>query len=89
MRIILKYFIDVNLFNIIYSILVGVIFLNPKYIPICFGSCGTFLGFLSYNYFYKNEYFFYFNLGYSKKKLFKIMWILNLIISIITFLIVK
>ena len=89
MKIILKYFIDVNLFNFIYSILVGILFLTPKYIPICFGTLGTIIGYWSYNYFLKNEYFFYFNLGYSKKKLLLTVWCMNVLISIITFFIIK
>jgi hypothetical protein len=89
MKIILKYFLDINLFNLIYSILVGILFLTPKYIPICFGTLGTIIGYWSYNYFFKNEYFFYFNLGYSKKKLILIVWSINLAISILTFIILK
>lgn len=89
MRVFIKYFLDINLFNVIYSILVGILFLTPKYIPICFGSFGTVVGYLSYNYFFKNEYYFYFNLGLTKKKLILLVWCLNLVISTIIFIILK
>jgi hypothetical protein len=86
MKAYFKYFFDVNLFNFIYSVLISVILLNIVYIPIVFATVGTFTGLLSYKYFHNNEYYFYYNLGFSQKRLFLTTWILNIIIATILYL---
>lgn len=86
-RVVFKYYCDVNFFNLIYSILLGALFLNFFYIPIIFASIGTFLGISSFKYFYKNEYYFYYNLGFTKKKLNVTVLSLNVFVSVIILLI--
>lgn len=81
MRIIFKYYFDVNLFNLIYTALISLFFLNFLYVPIIFSSLGTVLGIFSFQYFYSNEYYFYHNLGFTKKKLNLLVLFLNLFIS--------
>ncbi|PAM93816.1 hypothetical protein B4N84_16210 [Flavobacterium sp. IR1] len=87
LKVLLKYYCDVNFFNLIYTLLVSVLFLNFNYAPIIFASVGTFLGVLSFQYFYSNQYYFYYNLGLTKMKLNTFVFILNLIVSILLFFI--
>lgn len=88
-KVVFKYYCDVNFFNLIYSCLFGVLFLNFFLVPIIFGSVGTVLGILSFNYFYNNEYYFYHNLGFTKKKLNLTVLFLNVCTLIIVLLIYK
>lgn len=87
MKVIFKYYFDVNFFNLIYSILIGVLFLNFLYVPIIFSSIGTFLGIFSFRYFYGNEYYFYHNLGFTKKRLNTVILFFNILTSMLAFLI--
>ena len=87
MKIIFKYYFDVNFFNLIYTVLISLFFLNFVYVPIIFSSIGTFLGILSFRYFYNNEYYFYHNLGFTKKRLNSIVLLFNVFISVIVFVI--
>ena len=83
MKIVFKYFLSINVFNITYSTLLGILF-SPISIPLCFGTFGTFVGYLSFNYYFKNQYYFYYNLGLTKKRLITQVWIINIFLSIIT-----
>ncbi|WP_155807113.1 hypothetical protein [Gillisia marina] len=47
-----------------------------------FCTLGIFVGRYAFRYFKNNEYNLYFNLGFSKLKLLKIVWILNLMVAI-------
>jgi hypothetical protein len=89
MKILAKYFFDVNIFNLIYSILIGVLFWEIIYIPLVFSTIGTLIGIFGYNYYNKNEYYFYYNKGYSKKILFLSLWITNIIIGTMIFFSIK
>lgn len=89
MKIFIKYFIDLNQFNLIFSVLIGLLFFNIKYIPIFYGTIGTIVGYLSFNYFYKKEYYFYYNYGYSRNKLLFKTYKINIIIGISFFFIIK
>ncbi|TCN59106.1 hypothetical protein D0809_12190 [Flavobacterium circumlabens] len=82
-KMIFKYYFDVNFFNLIYSFLLSLLFFNFYFMPIIFASIGTILGVLSFQYFYGNEYYFYHNKGFTKKRLNLIVLFLNVFISII------
>ena len=71
--IFLKYYLDVTVYNLLLSFVVGLF--------------GTLLGFLVYEYFKKREYYFYFNYGYTKKMLIARVWGINLLLMIIVGLI--
>lgn len=64
-----RYYYDTVIYNIGLSILVG-LFSGFLWGVIIFGTLGTVVGFIGYAYFKKNEYYFYYNYGYSKKGLF-------------------
>lgn len=50
---------------------------------VIFGVFGTGLGVLSFNYFQKNQYYMYYNLGFTKSKLIMRTWLVNSILSIV------
>ncbi|MFI8380175.1 hypothetical protein [Leeuwenhoekiella sp. NPDC079379] len=54
---------------------------------ILFGILGTPAGYLAFNYFQKEEFYGYYNLGYTKSKLFLMTWLINLVLSPILILI--
>ncbi len=89
MGLILKYFLEINKFNLLYSLIIFLMFSNIKYFFISFGSFGTFVGFVNFNYFYGNQYYLYYNLGYTKIKLILISWLFNVSISIILYYLLK
>lgn len=81
-----KYFLDINMFNIPLSLVIGIT-LSFGWGMITFCSFGILIGYLGFEYFKENEYYSYYNLGFTKSNLIKKVWLLNIIISIIIFLI--
>ena len=75
-----KYYRDFNFFNLAFSALSAVFFGIFSGLLI-FISFGTIIGYLGFNYFRRNEYYLYYNLGFSKSFLLKKTWILNLIFA--------
>ena len=82
-----KYFWEVNIYNIPVAILIG-FSAGPVYGLIIFCSVGIFLGLFGFKYFKNNEYYTYYNLGYSKTDLIKRIFRRNLIIASLIFLII-
>ncbi len=80
-----KYFIDVNTFNIPLTLIIGFIE-GILWGLITFCSIGVIVGLIGYQYFKKNEYYTYYNIGLTKKKLIKSVWLFNLIISVVLIL---
>lgn len=76
-----KYYRDFNFYNLVFSVISGIYFGVISGL-IIFLSFGMFIGYLGYNYFRKNEYYLYYNLGFTKKFLLKKVWICNLIFGI-------
>ena len=73
-----KYYRDYNFFNLSFSVLSGVFFGATSGLLI-FLSFGMAIGYLGYNFFRKDEYYLYYNLGYRKSLLIKKVWIWNLV----------
>ena len=46
-----------------------------------FLTIGIFIGFFAFNLIKKQEFYFYYNLGYTKWKLFKVVFLINLIVG--------
>jgi len=78
-RALFKYVIDINSYNLLVSIFIGMI-TSALYGIISFFSIGIFISYLVFWYFKKNEYYLYYNLGYTKLKLLSIVFIINIII---------
>ncbi|MGI0105075.1 hypothetical protein [Salinimicrobium sp. TIG7-5_MAKvit] len=73
-----KYYRDFNFFNLIFSVISGIYF-GAVSGTLIFLSFGMLIGYLGYETFRKNEYYLYYNLGFSKRFLLKKVWICNLI----------
>ncbi|NJW52248.1 hypothetical protein [Salinimicrobium oceani] len=73
-----KYYRDFNFFNLSFSILSWVFF-GPVSGLLIFLSFGMGIGYLGFNYFRKQEYHLYYNLGYRKSFLIKKVWAHNLV----------
>ena len=73
-----KYYRDFNFFNLGFSVITGIYFGVISGLAI-FLTFGMFIGYLGFRFFRENEYYLYYNLGFSKKYLFKKVWIFNLI----------
>ena len=84
-KAILKYFYDINIFNLTFSLIFGLL---SGYIwsLIIFSSIGILIGFLGFQTFKKNEYYTYHNLGYTKSNLLMKVWLLNVLISGLLFI---
>jgi hypothetical protein len=81
-RALFKYVIDINSYNLLVSIFIGTI-TSALHGVISFFSIGVLIGYLVHWYFKKNEYYLYYNLGYTKLKLLRIVFTLNIIICVI------
>ena len=75
-----KYYRDFNLFNGVFSAISGIYFGLFSGLLI-FVSFGMLLGYLGFRYFRQNEYYLYYNLGFSKGYLVKKVWLFNLLFS--------
>jgi len=74
------------MFNVPFSLIFGLIF-GFLWSVVIFSSFGVLIGYLGYQTFKENEYYIYYNLGFTKTNLIKKVWFLNLIISSFIFLI--
>ena len=72
-----KYYRDFNLFNAVFSVISGIYFGVFSSLLI-FLSFGMLIGYLGYGFFRQNEYYLYYNLGFSKAYLLKKVWLVNL-----------
>ncbi len=75
-----KFFRDFNFYNLLFSALNAVVFGVISGILV-FLSFGMLIGYLGFNYFRKDEYFLYYNLGFSKSFLIRKVWICNLLFA--------
>ena len=80
-RAIWNYFLDVNSMNLIFSLIIAYFF-NRYWGVFMFCTFGILVGRFAFQYFKNNEYNLYFNLGFNKMKLLKIVGVLNLIVAI-------
>jgi len=81
-RAIWSYYLDINIVNITFSIFIMYLLDNRYWGIFMFCTLGILVGRFAFKHFKENEYILYFNLGLSKKKLLKIVFVLNLILSI-------
>jgi hypothetical protein len=80
MKAIWKYFIDVNIYNVIFSLIIAA-YAGVFWFFLTFASFGTIVGVLSFTYFKKQEYYFYYNLGYTRRRLIFQSWLINVSIA--------
>lgn len=77
----LKFYRDFNLYNGVFSVISGVYFGIISGLLI-FCTFGILIGYLGFNFFRKNEYYLYYNLGLSKQYLLKKVFLLNLLLAL-------
>jgi hypothetical protein len=87
MRAFWNYYFTVNLVNFCFSAMAALISVNAKWLPILFCTAGIPVGILAYNTFFKNQYYFYHNLGYSRQKLAGMTFGFNLVPSLLLLII--
>ena len=75
-----KYYRDFNFFNLVFSVINGIYFGVFSGLVV-FLTFGMLIGYLGFRFFRENEYYLYYNLGFSKKYLLKKVWICNLIFA--------
>mgnify|MGYP006188511053 CR=1 FL=1 len=75
-----KYYRDFNFYNLVFSVISGIYFGITSGLLI-FLSFGMFIGYLGYRFFRSNEYYLYYNLGFTKKFLIKKVWICNIVFA--------
>lgn len=80
-----KYFLDINMFNVPFS-LIFALTLGVLWSVVIFSSFGILIGYLGYQILKENEYYTYYNLGFTKTNLLKKVWLINLTISSFIFL---
>lgn len=83
----LKYYFDLTRYNLGFSIIVGLISgVNAGLVS--FGTFGMFVGLSLYRYFHNYQYYFYHNLGLSKRDLFSVTWVINFLIAALLLLLI-
>ena len=87
-KALIKYFIDVSTFNIPFSIIIGV-GAGFLWSIVSFATFGFLIGLLGFQFFRKNEYYAYYNLGYTKRNLAKKVWFINIGIVFLLLLVYK
>ena len=80
-KIFRKYYFDVNIYNLALSIVFGYYY-GTFYGLLIYGTFGTLVGILNFRFIKKDEYYMYQNLGISKSKLIRKVWIINLAITL-------
>ena len=87
-----KFYRDLTRFAVLFAI-VCIPLGSQLSVVILFGLVRTPIGLLMFNYFQKDEFYGYYNLGYTKLRLIGITWLINLAITpillFIAFLILK
>ena len=68
------------MFNVPFCLIFGLIS-GIFWSVVIFSSFGILIGYLGFQTFKKNEYYAYYNLGFTKTDLLKKVWLLNLVIS--------
>ena len=86
MRAFWNYYRTVNLFNLVFSF-AAVISGKFIWIPVVFSTAGLAFGIFAFNTFFSSQYYFYHNIGNTRGKLAKMMFIVNLFPSAIVLLV--
>ncbi len=77
----LKYYTDVSLYNLGASVIVS-LYTSILWGLFTFCTLGVGIGWLCFQYFKKNEYYFYYNLGWTKWRLISFVVVINMVIAI-------
>ncbi len=86
-RAFFKYYTDLTIYNLAFSLIAGGALQRQSVAIISFGTFGMLVALFCFQSFQSNQYYFYFNLGLSKSKMISRVWIINLILSLLILLI--
>lgn len=78
-----QYYKTTTVINMVFSILMALFSQKAFWFPILFASFGIGVGVLFFNYYYKAQYYFYHNLGYTRKRLALNTFFVNLPIAVL------
>src|SRR5687768_6238357 len=81
MKAFLNYYRTLTIFNLCFSLLVSLGSYSPLWFPVTFCTAGFIFSLFAFGYYYKPQYYFYHNLGYTKKKLAIMTFVANISIS--------
>jgi hypothetical protein len=84
-RLFIKYYIDITRINILVTVIIGLL---TDFI-LCFGTFGSLISFFVYRQFQNEQYYFYLNQGYSKNELMFKVFLINFIIALILYFLIK
>lgn len=62
--------------------ILGIAFMGLLWGFVIFATFALILGFLGFKYFYSNQFYFYFNLGLTKWKLFAASFLINILVGV-------
>jgi hypothetical protein len=79
-----KYYVDVTRYNVAVSMAVGLVSADALKAIFCFVTGGMLLSIICYQQLQNNQYYFYYNLGLTKKRLILTTWLVNLIIAAVS-----
>lgn len=82
-RLFIQYYYDVTKFNVMFCALFFAFGITSIETAVIFGTFGTLVSLLVYNYFYKIQYYFYINGGFTKRAIQLRLIAINLILSTI------
>lgn len=89
MSLFLKYYGDVNQYNLLISFLLLMISRDPAVSILSFCSFGLVISFVIYRYYYNIQYYFYANAGVSKAGLMTRTAVINVVLSSLILLLIK
>ncbi|MEL1243002.1 hypothetical protein AAEO56_01900 [Flavobacterium sp. DGU11] len=83
-----NYYITVNVFNCCFSFIAAFFSAKAVWFPILFCSMGIAVGILAFNTFYKAQYYFYHNLGYTRQRMAFMTFAVNLVPGLLILLLI-
>jgi hypothetical protein len=88
MKAFYNYYLTINSISLPASVLIALI-AGINWLPIAFCTFGLAIGLVAYNLLFNNQYYFYYNLGFTKTRLALIVLGFNCILAFLMFLIIK
>ncbi len=88
MRAFWNYYFTINIVNCCFSLIVALVSAKAIWFPVLFCTMGIAVGTLAFNTFYKAQYYFYHNLGYTRKRLTFMTFVINLFAGILMLLLI-
>jgi hypothetical protein len=79
-RALWNFYKDILLYIVVFTVLSKIVFGNSSAVLI-FITIGVFVGFMAFYKLKKQEFYFYYNLGYTRWKLFKVVFLINLVLG--------